>query len=291
MVRPITVGVNGSRESLAAVDWAAEEALRCGLPLRIVHAWEVPPAKGDQEALPELQVPRYWARRILRGCADRAAERFPQVVLDAEQISRPPVPALLAESGSAELLVLGHQGLGGMAAAFAGSVGEAVVAQARRPVVLVRADGDTARDVPPGAGNTVAPRGVLVAVDPSRAGDDLLAVAFEAARRRGASLMVLYAWRPAEGHGAARRKAGRREAVQALGALIDPWRDKYPTVELRAQVVQDRPAHALGAAARDASLVIVGRRIRHSSLGSHTGRVTHWAMHHVHCPVVVVAHS
>ena len=45
MTRPITVGVDGTAESLAAVHWAAREAVRRSLPLRVVHAWE----KSDDE--------------------------------------------------------------------------------------------------------------------------------------------------------------------------------------------------------------------------------------------------
>ncbi|MEU5538459.1 hypothetical protein AB0H32_35760, partial [Streptomyces sp. NPDC020362] len=43
-------------------------------------------------------------------------------------------------------------------------------------------------------------------------------------------------------------------------------------------------------ASRDASLAVVGRRIRTSSLGAHIGHVTHAALHHITAPVAVVAH-
>ncbi len=38
MELPLVVGVDGSDFSLAAVDWAVDEAIRRGLPLRLVHA-------------------------------------------------------------------------------------------------------------------------------------------------------------------------------------------------------------------------------------------------------------
>ncbi len=41
MSRIITAGLDGSRESLAAADWAARESLLRDLPCRLVHAWEL----------------------------------------------------------------------------------------------------------------------------------------------------------------------------------------------------------------------------------------------------------
>jgi nucleotide-binding universal stress UspA family protein len=40
MPRTVAVGLDGSHESLAAVEWTAHEAELCGIPLRVVHAGE-----------------------------------------------------------------------------------------------------------------------------------------------------------------------------------------------------------------------------------------------------------
>jgi len=49
-------------------------------------------------------------------------------------------------------------------------------------------------------------------------------------------------------------------------------------------------AHLVDAAA-DASLVVVGRRIRRTSLGARLGPVTHAVLHHATAPVAVVPHD
>lgn len=43
MTRPITAGVDGTAESHAALAWAAREAVRRDLALRVVHVWQLVP--------------------------------------------------------------------------------------------------------------------------------------------------------------------------------------------------------------------------------------------------------
>jgi nucleotide-binding universal stress UspA family protein len=51
------------------------------------------------------------------------------------------------------------------------------------------------------------------------------------------------------------------------------------------------PANQLVDASHEASLVVVGRRVRRSPLGAHIGSVTHAVLHHATAPVAVVAHG
>ncbi|MEU6255817.1 universal stress protein [Streptomyces sp. NPDC047043] len=282
MLRPVVVGLDGSPESLAAADWAAGEALRRGLPLRLVHAWEG--LSPDASPLPELEAPRYRARRILRGAVDRIEERRPQVRLSAEQIARPAADALVEAGAEGELLVLGSRAFSGFGGFMAGSVALAVVARATRPVVLVRDTGTAEAEHvldEDGRPSTHTPyRDVVVGVDTAQACPELLAFAFDSAALRSAPLRVVHAWHV---HHA-------QAAEQALDAALRPWREKYPTVQVRKLVDNGRPAQHLLDAAQDAGLLIVGRRIRPAVLGTHTGSVTHAVMHHAHCPVAIVPH-
>jgi nucleotide-binding universal stress UspA family protein len=50
-------------------------------------------------------------------------------------------------------------------------------------------------------------------------------------------------------------------------------------------------ANLLIGASRTASLVVVGRRVRHHPSGAHIGPVTHAVLHHATAPVAVVAHD
>ncbi|MZF87795.1 universal stress protein [Streptomyces sp. SID5643] len=94
-------GQDSSRESLAAARWAAGEALRRGLPLRLVHAWEGLPENATEASLPGLRTPQYHVRRVLRGAADQISARHPQLHV-AAQVRRQPGSALLDEAENAE---------------------------------------------------------------------------------------------------------------------------------------------------------------------------------------------
>ncbi|WP_432157709.1 MULTISPECIES: universal stress protein [unclassified Streptomyces] len=291
MPRPIVVGVDGSHESLAAADWAAREALRRGLPLRLLYADE---ELGTGSGPPESDASRYWADKVLRAAADRIEECLPQVPLSTERVARPAAEALVAAGSRAELLVVGSRAFGGIGGFMAGSVASATVARADRPVVLVRADrppvdGPGVPDVSdPGVG-----RPVVVGVDAEQPCEEVPAFAFDAAARRGSQLWVVAGWqlplavRPAP---EAVTAAQQQDTERAVARILDPWRAQYPAVVVRVLVVQGHPAQELLRTSREAALLVVGRRIRAPRLLPHTGPVTHAMIHHARCPVAVVPH-
>jgi len=297
MLRPVAVGVDGSRESLAAADWAAREALRRRVPLRLVHAWEggIPP---DGSELPELEAPRYWARRILRGAMDQLGERYPQVDLSADQISRPACDALIAAGDEAELLVLGSRAFSGFGGFMAGSVALAAVAHVARPVVLVRAghslEDEHMRDTQDRPSAHTPYRGVVVGVDPAHSCGELLGFAFESAALRAAPLRVVHTWQipyVPRALDEKARKAVREAAGRVVDSVVRPWQEKYPTVAVTTLLAEGRTARHLLDAAQDAGLLTVGRKIRPARLGTHAGPVAHAVMHHVRCPVAIVPHK
>ncbi|KUN24863.1 stress-inducible protein [Streptomyces antibioticus] len=297
MPRPVVVGLDGSRESLAAADWAAREALRRGLPLRLVHAWEGGTSTGEP-ALPELAAPRHWSQRILRAGLDRLGESYPQVRLSADQVPNSAPEALVAVGAEAELLVLGSRAFSGFGGFMAGSVALATVARVTRPVVLVRAHQRLESEHVPDADGRPSVgtpyRDVVVGVDPAHRCEELLAFAFESAMMRAAPLRAVYTWRlPYLPHTAeaGARMAAVGGAAYALGTVLEPWREKYPTVEVHELVPEGRAAVQLTYAAQGAGLLAVGRMLRTACVGTHTGPVAHAVMHHVPCPVAVVPHG
>ncbi|WP_405905339.1 universal stress protein [Streptomyces sp. NBC_00828] len=300
MLPPVVVGVDGSPESLAAAEWAAREALRRELPLRLVHAWNGHPHHADGE--PATAVQRHLGRRSLRRAEERIRVACPGVRLYDEQVEGPATAALLNAADRADLLVLGSRGLSGFTGFLVGSVALGVIARASRPVVLVRAGEEGEDERLPADHGSVSTRtgyrDVVLAVDLGDPCDEVIQFAFEAARVRGARLRVIHAWQPPFPLNLGPGDIGLMNDLQQveewqgfLSALIGPWRDKYADIDVLETVVADKPSTALIRAASGASLLVVGRRTTERPLGPRTGPVAHSAIHHVGCPVAVVPHE
>ncbi|MER6156338.1 universal stress protein [Streptomyces sp. NPDC001868] len=297
MPRVIAVGLDGSPESLAAADWAAREALLRDVPLRLVHAGELPlhaytPFGG--EAVPPPGADR--SARMLREVGTALRHRHPALRITADQIAGQPVAALSAAAGEAGLLVLGSRGIGTVAGLLVGSVALAVLARAESPVVLVRA-GERAEHehLPDAAGTSSAAtpyREVVLGLDLAGPGDAVIEFAFDAARRRAAVLRVVHGWSVPSSNGDEDvLDTGLYAGPADVADVLEPWRDKFPDVEVRTQSVVGGAGAHLVDASREAALVVVGRRIRRAPVGSHVGPVTHAVLHHASAPVAVVPHA
>ncbi|MGC5562145.1 universal stress protein [Streptomyces sp. FR-108] len=299
MLAPVIAGVDGSAESLSAAEWAAREAVRRERPLRLLHARNWHP-RQDGEAANAAQ--RHQARRVLHQAEARVRRACPEVRLSEEQADGPATAALLRAADRAELLVLGSRGLSGFTGFLVGSVALGVVAKATCPVVLVRAGEEPQDEHVPAADGSASDRtgyrDVVLGLDAGDPSDTVIDFAFAAARLRGARLRILYAWQAPSafelGPGdvaLAGKPQQAREWRGFLSAVLQVWRDKYPDVEVVECVPQGKAASVLIKAASTAGLLVVGHHLAERPLGPRTGPVTHAAVHHVGCPVVVVPHA
>ena len=135
----IVVGTDGTDTSTAAVDWAADEARRRGLPLRIVHAfeWHWHDSRYD-DGSEYLDVTRSLAESIAATAYRWALERAPELVVETDVPLGHAVALLLEAADDAELVVLGSRGRGGFAGLLLGSVSERMATHAPGSVVVVR---------------------------------------------------------------------------------------------------------------------------------------------------------
>ncbi|MER6086378.1 universal stress protein [Streptomyces sp. NPDC001833] len=299
MPRTVTVGFDGSPESRAAADWAAHEARLRALPVKILHVHEPVPRDPAPSCAPETR-----HDRTHRDPAEDAAERLrtchPGVEVTTDRVTGDPATALAEAADGAELLVLGSRGLGGLDGFLVGSVSLYVIAHTARPVALIRAEeqptGEHRRTSARGSSAGAPFRPVVVGLDTGDPDAAVLDFAFDAAARRGTALRVVHGWTEPPGtfrrfHGLELHASLERRQATALTDALLPWQRKFPGIDVIATSRCGSAAQVLVNAARDASLAVVGRRIRTSPLGAHIGHVTHAVLHHVAAPVAVVAHD
>lgn len=286
MERPLVVGVDGSDASLTAADWAVDEAVRHGQPLRIVHAslWEryegaVPTRTADR---PSEQV---FAENIVGAVAERALRRAPGLTVTTAVLAEDAPSALLDEGRQAASLVVGSRGRGALAGLLLGSVGLVVAARSHCPVVVVRGDRQALE---------ARHERVLVGIGDHDVDAPAVRFAFREAAARHAELDVVRAWRPApepadhplQSGGA--RQSFEERAFEALDKALESAVRDHPRVHLRTSVVEG-PAHkVLVERSAAADLLVVGARRRDGVIGLELGRVAHRSLHHASCPVAVV---
>ncbi|MEU6776616.1 universal stress protein [Streptomyces sp. NPDC046759] len=285
----VTVGLDGSPESLAAARWAAEEAGRRKLTLRLLHAW--PMLAPEPARLPAEVDQNYWAKRLVDTAQAELRTRHPGLAIDKSLVADDAEHALLQAALESEMVVLGSRGLESVESYFLGDVSMPVVARAERPVVLVRAE---PRDE---KGPATAASRVVVTLKLRGSPDDLLDFAFHTAAARDVPVLAVHGrsvplrartpW--GVDHGFSEETT--RDAHEQVSKTLQPWREKYPRVDVADSIRLESPAKAVVRAAEGASLLVVGRRRHRAGLAPHLGPVAQAAVHHGHCPVAVVPHD
>lgn len=291
---PVVAAVDGSEDSLRALDWAIEAARLRESVLRIVHvrqyaAWtqpEVLAAGPEQVGDPVLD--------RLRADLEGRGQQLP--VLEFVTIEGAPDAVLPEMGGDAQLLVLGSRGRGGFASLLLGSNGMAAARDAACPVVVVPRPGravpeDVTTEVPAG------PR-VVVGLPVDLKDDSTLTFAFTEAARRGAAvhIVVAYPW-PTLAWTAVGdytptvedQEAAEAECLSLAKDHLDPHRAAHPGVETVISVAAGDAAGHLVAASSGAELVVVGRHRRRLLQPARIlGSVTQAVLLHAAAPVAVV---
>ena len=284
--KPVIVGVDDSPPSKVAVDWAARDAARRGVGLKIVHVL-TPPAVM---AFPDVPMPPAYlewqegqGRTLLENslATARAAAGAAPVEITTEMVSGPPVPVLADLSTEAQMIVVGCHGRGALARTLLGSVSTGLVHHAHCPVAIIH-DEDPLMPHP-----SQAP--VVVGVDGSPASEHALELAFEQASFRDVDLVAVHAWSDTgvfEFPGVDWTTM-QSLAEETLSERLSGWQERYPDVLVRRVVAADRPAHQLLEQSESAQLLAVGSHGRGGFAGMLLGSVSTAIVHGARMPVIV----
>jgi nucleotide-binding universal stress UspA family protein len=297
----VVVGVDRLGESRAAVIWAAAEAERRGVALRIVHAEFHPVTVDVVSAGYSVQVVEQLdesARRGLEAAAATARNSVPGFLdVTTRLVHAHPRDALAEAARDASLLVTGARRRSRLrAAAFGGfqlgSTSLYVVSHVPCPTAVVRA-------LPP-RGPRDRRADVVVGYDGSTESEAALGWAVRHARSLGSTLRVLTVWQAPLGSNLSPfgydpqnvedlRRIAREAARTRLDAAVARLRREFPGVVVRAELVEDEhPSDVLLAAGAVASVVVTGARGRGPFASALLGSTGHAVLHRAHGPVVVV---
>jgi nucleotide-binding universal stress UspA family protein len=273
---PIIVGVDGSDTALAAVRWAADEAVSRRVPLTLICA--APGSKPHVLDAASIVVSgeQGHALAVLSVAQAEAVSRAHALRVNTRVAPETAVAALVAASEHAALLVLGLTGTGGLDEVLLGSTTLPVCDRARCPVVGVRNW--------PVSGSPDGP----VVVGVSSATDDAVAVevAFERARRRHRPVRVVHAAHLPGLTSSARDRARARQRAELVAALA-PWRNRYPDIQVGVEVRGGSPAEALLAGASDVDAIVTGTRRRSGAARALLGSTSRSVLRHSPVPVIV----
>ncbi|MEV7155101.1 universal stress protein [Streptomyces misionensis] len=281
--RPIVVGLDPDPGHRMAPAWAADEAARRRLPLRLVHVEgmptggyrgrEVPPSWEEwNEALHKA------GQQVLEEAAVFVTTRHPQLEVGSLLAEGDPVWVLREQSRGAAAVVLGCCHLSRRQEVFGShSVALPVMARAHCPVVVV----------PEPEHITQEPAYFVVGVDGSKHSAAAVDVAFEEAALRGAELRALLVWEP----GPLRifdEYEPQQECRRLLSEITAGRHARFPEVDLRHEVVLGHPVEVLTEASAHALGLVMGTRGRGGFTGMLLGSVSQGVLHHAACPVIAV---
>jgi nucleotide-binding universal stress UspA family protein len=279
----IVAGISSSIGSQNAVRWAAAEAERRTVGLRIVHAYPLPqlgqPVQHDVNDLLRNE-----AAALLEGIADGTRRDHPHLAITTRPIPGAPVNALRDESWCAALTVVGAKESSRLAGAILGSVASEIAAVNPAPVAVVHPDHPLNGQGP-----------VVVGIDATGGSSAAIEFAFAEAAVRNAELLAVHAWNQTlvedsiPGYPSLLDPATvEQEETAVLSEALAGWRDKYPDVVITHEVRRGGAATVLLEYCRSASIVVVGRRPRGEFQALVLGSTSRSLTAHSPCPVVIV---
>ncbi len=297
MADTILVGVDGSAGSQRALAWAAEDAAARGA---IVEAVTV--CRGGGDDMEERYVPYITshpmnrplhpkveeARRRLAAMVSQAAGMHPGVEMTRQVLQGDdPGEVLCRRAERADVLVVGSRGRGAVSSRLLGSVSVRCAHHSPCTAVIVPEGGsDTPRRAPDRAGR------IIVGVDMSEGSRDALGWAIGEAAARGDVVRAVTVWGRTYSYGAdvyspSDDEVGVR-AKRALDVLVSEVAGGAPAVAIETLADEGDPGARLCALARDADLLVVGRRGHGALTSLLLGSVAGTCAHHSPVPVAIV---
>lgn len=135
--KPVIVGVDGSPDSVQALQWAAEYARAYQAPLQALTTFKAPNVYGPQ-GMAGWEDPARLEEDSRNMLAETVRETLGEDVHVEERVlPGQPAQVLVKASQDAQLLVVGSRGRDGFTGLLLGSVSQHTVTHARCPIVVM----------------------------------------------------------------------------------------------------------------------------------------------------------
>lgn len=285
----ILVGADGSTESLAAVAWAADRALRTNARVHIIctyalASYSAAALDGGYAVLDDEALKR-GAQQVVDEAVAHAKTRGDVNVTGFVEPGDP-AGVLVEMSREVDLLVVGSRGGGGFADRLLGTVSSALPAHSKCPVVVVPRHE---------SGKNFTPiERIVVGVDGSDVASSALHRSIDEAQVWGAQLTAVSAVPIASGGGmmswlptSVDRDALLADVRGGLDVAINKALDGR-TVEVARHALDGSPASLLIEFSTAVDLIVVGTRGRGGFAGVLLGSTSQTVLGHSTCPVMVV---
>jgi nucleotide-binding universal stress UspA family protein len=279
MLAPIVVGVDGWSEGMRALRWAADEAVRAGTWLHVVHAWQSPLYSTlggpDGKSSHAHRDPNSRAIEDVLGSATALVHRRNPTLVVRSSLLVGDAGHLLADlSATAELVVIGCRGLNYLSGLMLNSVGRRLIAHASGPVVVVR-----------GIRQHSGP--IVAALSEGPYSAATLHAAVTMAVSRGAPLHVVHV------NDSVRHQRPDGQVSQRLCAEFAAFveellrQEQAPGLVVTSDVLCCSSKTAMDEVSKTARLVVVGSHTHHAILGPLFGDLSQTAAAEAGCPVMI----
>lgn len=248
----IVVGYDGSPTADLALDWAADSAVHQRRELHIL---------GVRDS---VNSPDNTPRAVERIRADH-----PELTVSASAPVGNARYLLVDAADTASCVVLGNRGRSRWRAALLGTVSLSVAMHADCPVVIIRKRDHVQSP----------PMKLLVGVDGSNTSVAAARYAVQVAPE-GAEVKVVMAWPTA---------ATADQIPAAAQEILDHVTlEERPGVTITKEAVPGHPVDVLTRLAKDADLLVMGRRGSEGFTGLHMGSTAQHVLYETHCPIAIL---
>ncbi|WP_280831060.1 universal stress protein [Mycolicibacterium frederiksbergense] len=138
-VPPIVACVDGSQAALNAAQWAADEAVRRSVPLRLVYA-----TKATHPSTDDYYADVHRGKKALATAKTAVGSAHTRVTVETAMVDGPVGQALIDESGHATMICVGSVGIGRYAQSILGSTATELAQKAECPTAIIRMHDDVA---------------------------------------------------------------------------------------------------------------------------------------------------